>query len=150
MFRQRRWHMPFLSILCLFVATSGLANSSDSTEVGRYLTVKNRPSVDQMDLLSQTIQMRFPQDVHSVGDAMSYLLRYSGYSLVDDSRQNDALKNTLKKPLPLVDREFQPMALKDALIVLAGPAFVLVQDPLNREVDFHVKPAFVKRPLQGA
>lgn len=124
---------------------AAFANSRPVTQVGQYLTVANTPSAAQMDLLSQTIQLRFPQAIQTVGEAMAYVLRYSGYSLVGTDRQSDALKNTLSKLLPLVDRELQPMTLKDALLVLAGPAFTLVHDPFNREVDFRVKPAFVKK-----
>lgn len=115
-----------------------------ATTIGRYLTVEDKPKAAQVDLLSQTIQVRFPQNIQTIGDALQYVLRYSGYSLADTTKQSPALKNTLTKPLPLIDRNFGPMPLKDALITLAGPAFSLLQDPLNREVNFSVKPSFNK------
>lgn len=118
---------------------------NDDIAIGRYVTTANKPLSAQRDLLSQTIQVRFPQNIQTIGDAMGYLLRFSGYALVDESRQNDALKNTLKKPLPLVDREFGSMPLKDALTTLAGPAFSMTEDLLNREVNFQVKPNFQKK-----
>lgn len=126
------------------VASVACADSVDM-RVGRYMTSVSKPSLAQRDLLSQTIQVRFPLSVQTVGDALHYLLRYSGYSLVDASHQNAALKILLKKPLPWVDREFQSLSLKDALITLAGPAFTLSEDVLNREVNFPLKPEFSKK-----
>lgn len=130
--------------LALLIAENSLASDAN-TATGRYLSVVDKPSQEQQYLLSQTIQVRFPQIVQTIGDAMNYLLRYSGYSLVEEAHQNTALKITLQKPLPLVDREFQIVSLRDALTTLAGPVFTLVQDDLNREVDFHVKPNFIKK-----
>lgn len=118
--------------------------NTNNTDVGRYLTVENKPRFSQLNLLSQTIQMRFPQSVQTVGDAMNYALRLSGYSLIPADRMSEELKTTLAKPLPAIDRNFGPMSLKDALTTLAGPAFNLVQDPLNRMVDFRVKPQFAR------
>ncbi len=115
-----------------------------NTAIGRYLTVENKPEHAQANLLSQVVQMRFPSAVQTVGDAVHYVLRSSGYSLVSPNVQSLALKNMLAKPLPAVDRHLGPMPLKTALEVLVGPAFNLQEDPLNRTVDFHVKPQFKK------
>lgn len=124
----------------LFFASPIFAHDSKMM-IGHYLSLENKPTEAQINLLSQIIQVRFPQEVQSIGDAMIYMLRYSGYSLIDEGKQSPALKNTLRKPLPIIDRNFGPMSLKDALTTLAGPAFTLVHDPLNREVDFKLKPA---------
>lgn len=135
-----------LTLLGLLLAFGAYAKT-DNTQISRYSTVANKPTAAQRDLLSQTIQMRFPESVTTVGEAMQYLLRYSGYSLADEKTQPEALKTTLKKPLPLVDRSLQPMSLNDALTILAGPAFALQQDALNREVNFQVKPAFAHKAM---
>jgi len=119
-------------------------DDSNSTQIGRYLTVNNKPKSAQVDLLSQTIQVRFPQNVQTVGEAMNYILRLSGYSLVPLDRMSMSLKTTLAKPLPAIDRDFGPMSLKDGLTTLAGPAFYLVQDPLNSMVDFRVKSQYAQ------
>ena len=125
-------------LLALFASTDLLATEINM-QTGRYLSVTNKPLHEQQDLLSQVYQVHFPKEVQTVGDAMRYLLHYSGYSLVDETRQTDALKKTLTKPLPLIDRNFGPMSLRDALITLAGPAFTLMSDSLNREVNFKLK-----------
>jgi type IV pili sensor histidine kinase/response regulator len=129
----------WLLVFSLLALGSSAWADKNTVLVGRYLTVKNKPSLAQTDLLSQTIQVRFPQRVQTIGDAMDYLLRFSGYSLIAPPHRSSALQILLSKPLPLVDRDFGPMPLKEALTTLAGPAFYLTQDSLNRQVNFKVK-----------
>jgi len=129
-----------LITLSIFTITAQAANTS----LGQYMTVENKASKAQIDLLSQTVAIRFPAEVLTIGDAMNYLLRYSGYSLVSEQQQSAALKTTLKKPLPLIDRHFGPMTLKEALTTLAGSAFTLIHDPLNREVNFQLRHQYAK------
>lgn len=137
---QIKKRVTWITMAFLLFASSVFAHDG-KTMIGHYLSLENKPTEAQVNLLSQIIQVRFPQEVQSIGDAIIYMLRYSGYGLIDESKQSPALKNTLKKPLPVIDRNFGPMSLKDALTTLAGPAFILMQDPLNREVDFKLKPA---------
>lgn len=114
------------------------------TQVGRYSTISNKPMHFQIDLLSQTIQVCFTRNIKTVGDAINYLLRFSGYSLIQESKMSSALKNILEKPLPIIDHELGPLALSDALQTLVGPAFVLKQDPVNRVVDFKLKSEYLR------
>lgn len=136
---QKRF--AFTAGLLLCAAFSAQADDS-MTQFGRYLTTINKPTQAQTDLLSQTMQVRFPQTVQTIGDAMNYLLKFSGYSLIAEKNRSAELKNTLSKPLPTVDRDFGPMSLKDGLITLIGPAFSLAHDPLNRTINFDLKPQF--------
>lgn len=130
-----------LLMICFFSMNSIFADVS-KTAVGRYLTTENAATIAQKDLLSQSIQVRFPQQVTTVGGAIHYLLRYSGYSLANENQQSTALKQTLSKPLPVIDRQLGPMPLREAFTTLAGPAFSLQEDPLNREINFQVKQKF--------
>lgn len=123
-------------------AKNNLVN--ETTQIGRYLSIPNKPNKSQLNLLSQTIQVRFPQSVQTVGEAMNYLLRFSGYSLVDNTKMSQELKIIISKPLPIVDRELGPVSLKDGLATLMGPAFYLIQDPINRIVDFRLKTPYAK------
>ena len=126
--------------LCSVLSTGFAASPSKNVmATSRYFSIENKPSAAQVNLLSQTIQLRFPQKVQTVGDAVNYLLRFSGYSLIPVAQRSIAFNNVLLKPLPLVDRDFGPMPLHDGLLTLVGPAFYLVSDPLNRTVDFRVK-----------
>ena len=134
-------NIMMLSIL-LFASSTSTYSSADeitTTQVGRYVTVNNTPISAQIDLLTQTIQVHFPQTVQSVGDAINYILRLSGYSLVPADEMTTPLKVTLSKPLPAIDRNIGPMSLNTALIVLAGHPFSLIDDPINRTVNFHLK-----------
>ncbi len=126
----------------LLCATLSAKADDSMTQFGRYLTAINKPTMAQTDLLSQTMQVRFPQTVQTIGDAMNSLLKFSGYSLIEENNRSAELKNTLTKPLPTVDRDFGPMSLKEGLITLIGPGFSLVHDPLNRTVNFNLKPQF--------
>lgn len=128
----------------LMVSSAAMAYQAgaNQTQMGRYLTVDNKPLVAQQDLLAQTIQTHFPQDVQTVGQAMAYLLRYSGYRLVDQSKMADSTHSMLNLQLPLVDREMGPMTLKAALETLAGSSFRLVKDPVHRMISFQLKPKY--------
>ena len=130
-----------LSNLCLA--------SEDATQVSRYLTIKNKPKQEQVNLMSQVVQVRFPQNIQTIGSATNYLLRFSGYSLISDKRMNQALRITIAKPLPIVDRDLGPISLRNALTTLVGQGFNLACDPINREVDFQLKPAYRKYLKRG-
>lgn len=132
--------VSMLILFGLFTSVVNIANAKEAmNQVGRYLTVEVKPKSEQLDLLSQTVQVRFPQEVLTVGDAMKYLLRFSGYDLVAPAVMDATLKTTLTKPLPVIDRELGPVTLKMGLIVLVGQAFYLTQDPINRVVNFHLR-----------
>src|ERR1700722_8868232 len=118
-----------LMILC---CTENLWADIHHTAIGRYVSVENKPAIAQTDLLYQNLQIHFPASIQSVGEAITYVLRYSGYSLVAQTKQSGEVKNTLQKSLPLVNRHLGPMTLKNTLLTLIGSAFTLIDDPLNR------------------
>ena len=127
---------------CLPVAI--FASSTNSTQVGRYITIANKPSDAQVNLMQQTLQVHFPTSVETVGDAIGYLLSNSGYSLVKQEKRNTALNQLMAKPLPVVDRDLNYMTLKEALLTLVEPAFYLQVDPLHRLVSFDIKASYRK------
>ena len=43
-----------------------------------------------------------------------------------------------------MDRELGPVSLSVGLLILAGPAFNLEHDPINRTINFRLKAAYVK------
>ena len=79
-----------------------------------------------------------------MGDAISEVLRYTGYSLVDNLKQIKELQETLKKPLPFIQRNFGPLPLRQILNLLIGSPYILRIDPLNRSIDFELKTEFQK------
>ena len=133
-----------LMMTTIFIVPISAWSDEKESQIGRYLTTPNKPRPSQINLLSQTIQIRFPQNVRTVGEAMTYMLRFSGYSLVDEKNMQVALKTTLEKSLPIVDRELGPISLKDGLTTLIGTAFNLSHDPVNRTVNFELKSQYAK------
>jgi type IV pili sensor histidine kinase/response regulator len=129
-------------LLITIVVSFGAFAKNGSGSIRCHMAASHKSLSAQRDLLSQTIQIHFPTNINTIGTSITYLLRDSSYSLVAENQMTSALKNTLQKRLPLVDRTLGPITLREALTVLAGPAFILVEDPLNREVDFHLKPNF--------
>ncbi len=105
-------------------------------QVGRYSLVHVQPSAAQLDPLSARITTRFPEPLHTVGEAVRHLLHNSGYRLADASTPLAAVM--LGRPLPDVHRDLGPLTLRQALGVLAGPVFRLVQDPVHRLVAFEL------------
>lgn len=130
------------SVVLILALTSTFAQTVATTSVGRYLSVQNKPLSIQRDLLSQTFHVRFPKSILTIGDAVQYLLNYSGYRLVIRSQQSHAVQTLLQLPLPQVDRDFGPMSLQDGLKTLAGKAYQLVIDPVHRLVSFRLKPSY--------
>lgn len=123
--------------------------SENITQVSRYLTLENKVKPDQINPMNQVIQVRFPQNVQTIGSAINYLLRFSGYSLVINEKRNAGLRITLDKPLPIVDRELGPVSLKNGLSTLLGEGFHIVCDPINREINFELKPSYRKYLKRG-
>ncbi|BEO25069.1 PilL N-terminal domain-containing protein [Serratia marcescens] len=98
----------------------------------RYLLVSTDPAAVQRDPLSQIIDIRIPASVKpTVADALRYALRQSGYSLCATGSANGVL---YRQALPAVQYQLGPMRLRTALQVLAGPAWQLEVDDVQRVV----------------
>lgn len=111
-----------------------LALTVPVTRYGRYTLVELAPSAAQRDLLQQIIDVSLPQAAQAtVGDGLRHALARSGYSLCDASDPADTL---YPLPLPAAHQQLGPMSLREALLVLAGPAWELHTDPLTRRVCF--------------
>ncbi|MBB71449.1 MAG: hypothetical protein CMF50_03525 [Legionellales bacterium] len=118
-------------------------------QMGRYLTTKSTFKKEQINLLQQTISVHLPSSVNTVGDAVVYLSTLSGYSLVTENKQSVALQNLLAKPLPVVDRDLKGLTVEQGLLTLVAPAFQLDVDPVNRWIDFELKPQYKEMQQRG-
>ena len=115
----------------------------DVTQISRYTTVPNGPTMAQINPLQALSHFKFQPSVYTVGQAVEHVLATTGYRLAP--RLSPAVKNTLNKPLPLTNRKLGPMTITQALQVLMGKeVFQLERDPLNRLVNFKVKPAIAE------
>ncbi len=117
-----------------------IANAANVTQVNRYATVENKPSMAQINPLLSVQQIHFSQDIQTIEQALLYWLQYSGFHLAPTNKQSDSLKLVLKQPIPQVNRNLGPLTVKDGLEVLVGKSvFTLGQDQLLREVNFRRK-----------
>ena len=133
----------------IFMAFLAVVNSTfaatPAIQTDRYTTVKAEATAAQINPLLAMIQIKFPISVQTIGDAVHYILQYSGYDLTPLGKQSPLVKATLSKPLPIVDRNLGPIQLQSALTVLMGEAvFELEQDPVHRLVSFKLKPKYAK------
>ena len=130
---------PVLALSMVLAGTSVTPSSNayaSDVQVGRYSLLSAEPTEAQTDLLGTTVTVHFPAQIQTVGEAVGYLLKRSGYRLAETEALAPEAKDLLALPLPSVHRQLGPMSLRRALETLAGPTFQLVQDPLHRLVAF--------------
>ncbi len=106
--------------------------------VRRYSTVTPRPTPEQADLLLAMIRVTMPAKIDTVGKAVRYLLRRSGFELAGRGAMQPEVAQILGKKLPQVHRKLGPMTLEDALLVLVGPAFRLDVDHVHRVINYQL------------
>lgn len=127
--------MKRLLIALLLFIFNGVATASPVTpevvRYDRYLLVSTSP---QQPPLEQLTALAVPPGFHpTVGEALQYLLRDSGWSLcLADARR----AQLYGLPLPLSQYRTGPQRLKSALQLLAGPAWRVITDENRREVCF--------------
>ncbi|WP_019215197.1 PFGI-1 class ICE element type IV pilus protein PilL2 [Legionella tunisiensis] len=125
------------SLFCGFVLCSISAQAANITQVGRYATVNNQPLAAQINPLKTVQQIHFPASIQTIGEAVNYWLRYSGYHLSPKEKQSEGLQQVFQQPLPQVNRNLGPLTITNGLTVLVGQhLFSLKQDDLLREVNF--------------
>ncbi|ELP6561316.1 TcpQ domain-containing protein [Salmonella enterica] len=116
--------------------------SPEVTREGRYTLVSVKSADAQREPLNQLIDITMPVSlVNSVGDGFRYLLFQSGYSLC--GRYGAEFSELLNRPLPAVQRRLGPVRLSEALQVVAGPAWRMTVDEVNREVCFVLRDAYL-------
>ena len=116
--------------------SKGIAEESHPAELryGRYTLVSTEPTTEQRDLLAQIIDVSIPSSLNpSVQDALHYVLQRSGYALCPVTA---SVRVLFTRPLPAAHYRLGPIPLRRALQVLAGPAWQLTTDEVNRSVCF--------------
>lgn len=106
------------------------------TRYGRYTLVEVSATASEQDVLAQVIDLIIPISPQKQSATVTYAMRYvllsSGYQLCE----SETISAFSYFPLPLVHRHLGPITIKDALSVLAGPAWQLQVDHSNRMVCF--------------
>lgn len=115
----------------------------------RYTQSSIKPRADQLSPLDTLVNFAFGDEVKTVGSAVREMLEGSGYAWsapvgeVDDSRLDQL-------PLPVINRDIGPVRLRDGLSTMAGIAWQLNVDELNRTVWFSIKkPATQDKPKKN-
>lgn len=129
------------TVLILFAmcATPSLAAE---VQVGRYSLKEAVAAPAQRDLLAVIIDTSLPRELHTVGEALQYLLRRSGYRLATSATSDPVMTRLAALELPAVHRHLGPIRLRDALAALAGPAYELHEEPVDRRLYFTVRDAY--------
>ena len=105
---------------------------------GRYTLVSSAPTADQRDLMAQIVDISIPANMTpNVREAMMYVLDRSGYSLCSTDTGQVSVLYT--RPLAAALYKIGPMTLRNALQVLAGPAWQVEVDEVDREVCYALR-----------
>ena len=126
-----------LSISRVVIAdTETLSNVLPIKQVARYSVIRPHPTSGQQDLLAVAVAIQVPNDIVTVGGALEWVIKDSGYRLAASSRLTTDVEEMLTLPLPKAHRQFQALPLQDVISLLVGSAFVLVHDPVHRLLAF--------------
>lgn len=114
------------------IPTKALTNQ----QVARYSVLRPHQMVGQQDLLLIAKALRVPNEITTVGGALEWVIKDSGYRLASPDQLTKDVKEMLQLPLPKAHRQFQALPLRDVVQLLAGSSFVLVYDPVHRLIAF--------------
>lgn len=136
--------IKFIILLMLLVGISlnpiyASVNSVDSIQTSRYSTQINGLKDYQVDLLQQSVSIKFNDSVQTINQALEALLKFSGFHLLPFNEQNKLAQVMLSNPLPNALREIKQATLKQALTGLTGGVFNIVVDPIYRTIAFKPK-----------
>jgi len=110
----------------------------------RYLSAQVGPENAQIDLLQSIVDIRVPEQITKVGEALDYLLRPYGFQLdapheVDEQPEADEQYLLLVLTLPEPHRNLGSMTLMDALTTLGGKSFRPLINPVKRSVRYQLR-----------
>lgn len=113
------------------------AEPSPAIRYGRYTLANTSPRAEQIDLLSQVIDIQIPDGFNpTVQDALTHVLRHSGYQLCPT---NDDVQLLYTYPVPASHYHLGPISLRNALVTLAGAAWQPVVDEKTRTICFETQ-----------
>ncbi len=107
--------------------------------ISRYSTLNTGITRAQESLLDNIISVSLRTDVNSVGTALHEVLAGSGFRLAELRNSDPYVDVLYQSPLPDIHRDLGPAKVRDLLTVLAGPAWQLITDPVNRLVTFDLR-----------
>lgn len=134
--RAHQRHLFPVTACMLGALLASLEAKAAEVTVARYSTVQLAPSLAQRDPLAAPVVSVLPASVTRIGEAVETLLGPSGYRLASPFAAEPERAELLDLPLPEAHRTLQPLPLRTALKILAGPTFTLVEDPVHRLISF--------------
>lgn len=127
-------------VLALVVGHAAATDAADTPAPALYrgYTILTEPAIepDLDQVIYQHIQGR------TVLEGLIQVLEGTGYRLASEEAADPEIGRLYEQPYPENQRHLGPRALGTILERLAGPAWRLVEDPVNRLVSFEVRPAY--------
>lgn len=134
-------HRCIAAAVGLGLVVPSFAHAEDVVKTDRYTLVALSANDYEKDPLSVPVSMVFPPTVATVGEAVNYALRDSGWEFVSFP-EDKALNLTLSRPLPKIHRGVGLMSIRDLLQVLVGHTYEPVEDPVRRLYSFDLKTSY--------
>lgn len=133
--KARPLSLGFAAALILSVSH---AADTPSPALYRGYTIITEPAIDP-DL--RQIVYR-PVQGRTVLEGLLQILEGTGYRLASEDAADPDIGRLYQQPYPENQRNLGPRDLGTILERLAGPAWQLIEDPVNRLVSFEVRPAY--------
>ena len=137
------------SLLAATLCTASGLSSAETIEQSqitvldsRYVNVRAVPKPGQTDLLSNIVELKFPDQIHNIGRALEFVLQQYGFRLADCQTVTPEQYLLFMLPLPNPHRQLGPMTLDDTLSTLGGEGFVRSVNPVNRTVCYQLREGY--------
>ncbi|MDH4275707.1 MAG: hypothetical protein OEW08_11750 [Gammaproteobacteria bacterium] len=127
-------------IVCLPCAAPMAAEMVVS--VDQYNREVATPARQQWNILDVVVTLNFPESIATVGDAVEYALRQSGYNVAPNALLDRNTTVLFSLPLPGIHRQISNSTLLNFLKMVAGPAYTLVIDQRTRTITYEASSAF--------
>ncbi|MCL2872289.1 MAG: PilL N-terminal domain-containing protein [Betaproteobacteria bacterium] len=111
---------------------------SDTVRYGRYTQVSTAASTDQTNLLSQIVDTRIPPSMSpTIREALNHVTQRTGYAICPPP--SPEVETLYSRPLPAAHYHIGPAPLRNALQLIAGPAYNIEVNEITRTICFSVK-----------
>jgi len=137
----------FLILSALLVVSNASARdlyhaNETSLQVSRYVNLLPGPTNAQRNPLHMVLpNVAFQTKIKSVGQAIHFLLKDTGYKLTR-YHPDKRVHRMFRLSLPKIHRRMGPLTLEQALNTLSGEPWILSIDPINRLVSFQLPDHF--------
>jgi len=134
-----------VSVLVTNAYARDLQHTNESSlQISRYVNILPGPTEAQRNPLHMVLpNVLFNHNIKSVGQAIQFLLKDTGYKLTRH-HPDKRVHQMFRLSLPKIHRRMGPLTLEQALKTLSGEPWVLSVDPINRLISFQLPDHFKK------